>query len=301
MSKRGSREFLDQLQTLFPIEDFEDLGFSFPHKVVLGLEGLGMSKLMEIEPDVVDINAQDAFYKRSPLHWAALRGDLNAVELLLEAGADVHASDGLNCTPLIHAVSSGSLRMVELLLLRGAMVNAANDRGETSLHHAARHTDDLDIVKTIVRAGARVDQKNSLGNTPFAWAAIMNRVAVGKYLLECGADRHSMNENGDTPLQETIHQHSHDFLQMLLDCGTRYTDINTSGCSILHVLALEGDTKTVDIFKVTELCNLSTQLRNNQGERPGDVCLKRLNAPEGFRVAFTELVSRLEIDENRDD
>lgn len=249
----------------------------------------------------VEIDARDTCYHRSPLHWAALRGDLKTVELLLDAGADIHVTDGQHCTPLIHAVSSGTHRVVEVLILRGAGVNTANSKGETPLHCAAKYMGSLEIVKTLVRAGAQIGQRNSLGNTPLSWAAIMNRVSMGEYLLQQGADRYSTNENGDTPFRETIHQNCHDFLQMLVESGTRYNDINTFGCSVLHVLALEGDTKTAEILRAARLSGLDTQLRNNRGETPMDICRKRVNAPTGFRDSFSDLLLNIEANSYHED
>jgi ankyrin repeat protein len=291
-TKRGTPDVLDRLQILFPNDDLEYWMFSPLHKSVLGLDGLLMSDLLGSHSGVVEVDHRDA-RRRTPLHWAALRGDLEAVELLLGAGADVDVVDEFNCTPLLYAVSSAVPRIVELLILRRANVNFTNNRGDTPLHYAARHKDDLESVKILVQAGARVDQKNFLGNTPFAGAAITNRVASGKYLLQCGADKQSSNKYGDTPLREAVHHNCHEFLQMLLNVGTRHDDINKSGSSVLHALALEGDTKTVEILRAASMTDLDTQLKNTRGEMPMDVCRKRIGAPEGFKEAFSQLLSTL--------
>lgn len=49
--------------------------------------------------DEVDINDFDA-NGNTPLHWAALRGHLSVVDVLLEHGADVNIRDRMNRTPL---------------------------------------------------------------------------------------------------------------------------------------------------------------------------------------------------------
>jgi ankyrin repeat protein len=183
--------------------------------------------------------------------------------------------------------------VVELLLLSGADVHASSHRGDTPLHYAARHKDDVESVKVLLRAGARVDCRNSLGNTPFAGAAIMNSFAVGRYLLKCGADRHTTNKYGDTPLRETIHHNCHGFLQMLLEDDTNFEDVNKHGSSLLHAVALEGDLKTLQILSKASLGALDIQRTNNRGETAVDICLKRIGVTEEFRNAFLQLVETL--------
>jgi ankyrin repeat protein len=238
------------------------------------------------------INTPDA-RGRTALHWGAQRGDLNAVELLLNAGADANAVDELNNTPLLFAASSGIPRMVELLLLRRADVNFANKGGDTPLHYAARHRDDVESVRVLIQAGAQVDRKNSPGNTPFAGAAITNKVASGRYLLQNGADRLTTNKDGDTPLRETVYHNCHEFLRMLLQEGTKYDEVNRRGSTILHAVALEGDTETVEILKASGLTGLDPRMKNDRGETAMDVCEKRINAPDVFKTAFSEFLTSL--------
>src|SRR5215467_4759711 len=54
------------------------------------------------------------------LHWAAHWNDLEAVDLLLRAGANAKAVNRYGATPLSEAVVSGSAAMIEALLKAGA-------------------------------------------------------------------------------------------------------------------------------------------------------------------------------------
>ena len=58
---------------------------------------------------------------------------LDAARAALDAGADVHAVDETGNTALHHVVDKGFDRVVELLVERGAKLDATNDRGMTPL------------------------------------------------------------------------------------------------------------------------------------------------------------------------
>lgn len=216
--------------------------------------------------------------------------------MLLEHHADVNATDDFHCTPLHYAVSCAFPRIVEVLILRQATVNAVNKRGDTPLHYASRHQDDVETVKVLVGAGAWVDHKNKLGNTPFAGAAITNRVSSGEFLILNGADRHTSNKYGDTPLRETIHHNRHEFLKMLLQMGTKYNEVNKSGSSILHAAALEGNSRTIEILTSFRVSGLDSSLRDNQGYTALELCEKRIGVSDIFKERFSNMVHQLSCD-----
>src|SRR3984957_17121012 len=72
------------------------------------------------------------------LHWAASNDDLEMVQLLLNAGANVQAQTRLGAvTPLFMACKSGNASMVEGLLKAGASASAPDAHGTTPLMMAA--------------------------------------------------------------------------------------------------------------------------------------------------------------------
>jgi ankyrin repeat protein len=92
----------------------------------------------------------------------AVLGDVNAVRLMLDHGADVNAFDRLGRTPLMYAVASDLLPLdeVKLLIERGADVNAVDrhkqggDSGLSVLDIAKLHGD-TPIVDLLVKSGAK--------------------------------------------------------------------------------------------------------------------------------------------------
>jgi uncharacterized protein len=79
-----------------------------------------------------DPNANRGTYHGPLLTLAAVRGYLTMVEILLDFGADIEATDDLGQTPLICAARSGRTEVVSLLLDRGADIEAVDWFGKSA-------------------------------------------------------------------------------------------------------------------------------------------------------------------------
>ena len=104
---------------------------------------------------------------------------------------------------LLHDASAQkNLRMVELLLCLGADPNVG---GHPPLYCVANEcpvTGGGDVVRALVRAGARVDERSdSKGCTALHMAARRGNTEVAEALLDCGADINARDKAGVTPLQ----------------------------------------------------------------------------------------------------
>lgn len=68
----------------------------------------------------------------TPLHIAAARGDIEAVRVLLDAGAEPNAVGEHNYTPLHEALEQGHPQVARMLIAAGASLDAANVDGATA-------------------------------------------------------------------------------------------------------------------------------------------------------------------------
>ncbi|KAJ5692828.1 ankyrin repeat protein [Penicillium macrosclerotiorum] len=102
------------------------------------------------------MSSQKDNYGRTPLFWAATRGHLAVVKLLLDHGARVNSKDRSKLTALHIAVTGEHKEVVSLLLDRSARIEGRASYGDTPLVRAIQANSE-DIIKLLLERGARVD------------------------------------------------------------------------------------------------------------------------------------------------
>lgn len=107
----------------------------------------------------------------SPLMIAAITGQIDLARRLIERGADVNKP---GWTPLHYAASRGQLAVMRLLLEESAYIDAASPNGTTPLMMAARYGSP-EAVKLLLEEGADPMLKNNLGMTAIDFANGVNR------------------------------------------------------------------------------------------------------------------------------
>jgi ankyrin repeat protein len=177
------------------------------------------------------------------LRRAEMTGDLNTVESLLSAGLDANVTDRNGETPLSTAMIGGQPRLIDLLLAWHADPNApmtgGNRQSETPLQYAAEHGD-LRTARSLIAAGARVNDKGGAGRTPLHYA-LLNHFDVVRLLIEKGADVNLRDSEGASPLDDAIWQGNLDAAAIVIAHGARLNEPDTgTGATPLNEAAFRG-------------------------------------------------------------
>ena len=128
---------------------------------------------------------------------------VESVRGCVEVGTPIDSRDRLG-RALLHRLGGSlfsrgdvTIAIASLLLDAGADVNARSSIGNTPLHHAAAGRNDRDEnVSVLVRAGAEVDAQNDRGETPLHRAIANGNPAVAARLMELGADPTLRDDSG---------------------------------------------------------------------------------------------------------
>ncbi|NDB83946.1 MAG: ankyrin repeat domain-containing protein [Alphaproteobacteria bacterium] len=102
-------------------------------------------------------------------------------------------------TPLMCAVIAGNHEAVQILLDKGANVNACDPEDNTALHIAAA-TGNAQMCELLISAGADVNVQNKKGFTPAHVATGRHNIKAQDILIENGADMSLKTKDGKTPL-----------------------------------------------------------------------------------------------------
>jgi uncharacterized protein len=122
---------------------------------------------------------------RTPLHYAALEGDMGEVLRLLADGSDPDASDSTGFTPLHFAAQEYKVDAVRELVRGGASVDVANGHGNTPLWTAVFNSEGRgEIIALLRAAGANPAHVNNAGRTPVQLARTIASSDVAQYFAD---------------------------------------------------------------------------------------------------------------------
>eukprot|EP00050_Salpingoeca_kvevrii_P018569 m.75851 g.75851 ORF g.75851 m.75851 type:complete len:337 (-) comp8097_c0_seq3:1955-2965(-) len=154
--------------------------------------------------------------QRSLLFLAVFHNNIDAFDLLMAKGADIHRPNEFGLTPLEVACWRGRLSMLKQLLAAGADPDSCDQFGLHPLHKATGFGHDAIITELIARARVDVNVLTDEATAPEDFdahseletalhiAARRGNESTVRTLLHFNAQVHSVNRHGETPLHVAI-------------------------------------------------------------------------------------------------
>jgi ankyrin repeat protein len=190
-------------------------------------------------------------------------GDIGRVDALLRAGASADASGDSGWPPLMLAAMFDEPEICQHLIEHGASLEPG--RGILPLSAAARcgHTQ---VIRVLLRGGARADASDRRGLTPLMDAAAFGYPEIVRILIAAGANVNAVDSDGDTAcIIVAENPNSGDVMAELLRCGADVNIANANGDTALHVAARARNFTMISLLLKH---GADAHHRNRAGEEP---------------------------------
>ena len=196
---------------------------------------------------------------RTPLLWAAFGAQTFAIEMLRDAGADLHSMDNAGCTAVHRAsnspISGKRMNTISWLQAEGLNLRHKDNWGWTPVNKAYT-CKQYDVVEELKRHGCDLTVENNFesieGWTPVHVAALQGRVDALEYLHKRGCELDVPDKRDETPLHLAAGNGHEDAVKYLLRQGCSTKTRNNIGQTPKDVAARLDHENVIEIIQVTE-------------------------------------------------
>jgi ankyrin repeat protein len=166
--------------------------------------------------------ADTSFFRAGEDDWnlveSVLRGEHEALMLLLKRGASPNAKAEGGMTALMFAAESGDLLLVKMLVLNGADLELSYMEGTTPLLIAVLNGH-FDVVHFLLEKGADPDHRDDYKGSALLYAAAINNYEIADLLLFYGASDTLRDRDGNTALMTAVYFGNTETSDVLLQNG----------------------------------------------------------------------------------
>ena len=203
-----------------------------------------------IEQEGNDINKR-SHDGRTPIFWAAYRGDLELMRKMVDLGAKTDLLDSHGFSVVNFAANSGQtdVELYEFCVEHGAILaEEFNNSKATPLLLIAPHVDNVAILEYFEAAGLKITQVDNDGNNAFVYAARSGNKFMMDYCISRGLDPKANNHAAVIFAAKGTRGGKQDIstFEYLSEKGVQLTARDKSGHGVLYYLA--GGSKDHDLL-----------------------------------------------------
>ncbi|KAJ4263147.1 hypothetical protein NW762_006769 [Fusarium torreyae] len=245
-------------------------------------QGTDLHEALQEQPWAIDMIDDTS---HTPLHIATRKGQLEEVEVLIAAGADIDQQTHDGWTALMLAVTAENVEIVKLLLKARCSVNVADIGQVPSLHWAARGNTPV-LVGLLLAAGASLRQRDHNGDMPlhklarYSTASFDNMRTIIETLVMAGADLEARNDKGKTALMDAVIFNNITAVRALVEAGASLSPSDHNSQNLLHFAAEYASLEILEYLCDMCLYGINTYQRNSWGDTPWDAFIDIINSDE---------------------
>ena len=195
----------------------------FPLHAALSKGYLDVANLLYRHGAIVNVQG---CYNNTPLDAASSHGQVDIMRWLFDHGADPDSRSDCRFTPLFHTVCAMQLEAVQVLLEHNANVNSQNEDGETPLHYVLNFSSNgkfVDMVLLLLEHGADPNICNASHTTLLHLASSsygsLETARAARLLISYGAKVDEKDVDGNTPFQVAASKGHHELMKLLAEHG----------------------------------------------------------------------------------
>lgn len=249
----GKLEILKELIKVGANVNAKDDGGSTPlHQAVASKHIECIKALLTVKD--IDLELRDSTLQ-TPLIIAASLNFTEAVQILIDKGANINTGDERDFTPLHHACSYGYVDTTQVLLKAGANPDIATlSDGITPFHLAIKHGHH-ELVEILLESGVKINAHDSKA---LLLACENGHTLCTEILLAHNADPNIRDFENITPLHKAAENGHLKCIELLINAGADIDARDNENSTPLHKASFSGKKDCVS-YLIKKKANLNAQ------------------------------------------